>query len=105
MKKHTKRYRLVQKHRYNKQHKSIIFEIKDFYPSILKEILTDTLTFVEAIIKLDGQDKKIKYDSFKSLLFNQEQTWMKKEGELFAVSIGAYDGLEVCELLSIFLLN
>ena len=41
----------------------------------------------------------------KSLLFNQEQTWMKKGSDLFDVSMGAYDGAEVCELISIFLLN
>ena len=31
--------------------------------------------------------------------------WMKKGSDLFDVSMGAYDGAEVCELLVIFLLN
>ena len=30
---------------------------------------------------------------------------MKKGGDLFNVSIAAYDGAEVCELIGIFLLN
>ena len=54
---------------------------------------------------IDDQDKKIIYHSCKSLLFNQEQTWMKKGSDLFDVSMGAYDGAEVCELIGIFLLN
>ena len=59
----------------NKQYyKFIMFDIKDFYPSISKELLTDA----ETIINLDDHDKKIIYHSRKSLLFNQEQTWMKK---------------------------
>ena len=63
----------------NKQHyKFIMFDIKDFYPSISKGLLNDALTFVETIINIDDHDKKIIYHSRKSLLFNQEQTWMKK---------------------------
>ena len=90
----------------NKQrYKFIMFDIKDFYPSISKELLTDALTFAETINNLDDQDKKIIYHSRKSLLFNQEQTWMKKGSDLFDVSMGAYDGAEVCELIGIFLLN
>ena len=46
-------------------HKFIMFDIKDFYPSISKELLTDALTFAETIINLDYQDKKITYHSRK----------------------------------------
>ena len=40
----------------------------------------------------------------KSLLFNEEGTWMKKDG-LFDVTMGAYDGAEVRELVGTFLLD
>ena len=90
----------------NKQYyKFIMFGIKDFYPSTSKELLNDALTFAETIINLDDQDKKIIYHSRKSLLFNQEQTWMKKGSDLFDVSMDAYDGAEVRELIGNFLLN
>ena len=82
-----------------------MFDIKDFYPSISKELLTDALTFPETVINLDDQDKMIIYHSRKSLLLNQEETWMKKGSDLFDVSLGAYHGAEVCELIGIFLLN
>ena len=49
-----------------------MFDIKDFYPPISKELLTDALTFAEITINIDDQDKKIIYHSRKWLLFNQE---------------------------------
>ena len=44
------------------------------------------------------------YHARKSLLFNEGGTWMKKDG-LFDVTMGAYDGAEICELIGIFLLD
>ena len=35
---------------------------------------------------------------------NEGGTWMKKDGS-FDVTMGAYDGAEVCELVGIFLLD
>ena len=69
------------------------------------ELLTDALTFAETIINLDDHVKKVIYHSRRSLLFNQEQTWMKKGSDVFDVSMGAYNDTEVCELIGIFLLN
>ena len=41
----------------------------------------------------------------KSLLFDGTNTWIKKQGGLFDVSMGAYDGAEVCELVGTYMLN
>ena len=46
-----------------------MFEIKDFYLSISKELSTDVLTFAKTIITLDDHDKKIIYHSRKSFNF------------------------------------
>ena len=59
-----------------------MFDIKDFYLLVSKELLTDVLIFAKTIINLDDHDRKIIYHSLKSLLFNQEQTWMKKGSDL-----------------------
>ena len=40
-----------------------------------------------------------------SLLFTKEGTWVKKSGGMFDVTMGSYDGAEVCELVGIYLLN
>ena len=42
----------------------------------------------------------------KSLLFCNDKTWVKKNDlSLFDVTMGSYDGAEVCELVGLFLLN
>ena len=67
-----------------------MLDIKDFYPLILKELLTDALTFAGTIINIHDHDKK-RYHSHKLLLFNQEKRWMKKVSDLFDNSMGACD--------------
>ena len=50
------------------------------------------------------EDKVIIKHARKSLFFNQQQTWIKKESGLFDVTMGTYDDAEVCELVGIFIL-
>ena len=90
----------------NKQkYKFIMFDIKDFYPSISKKLLSDSLQFAETKIKIDQNDKDIIYHARKSLLFNKDETWMKKGNDLFDVTMGAWDGAEISELTGLFILN
>ena len=90
----------------NKQmYKFIMFDIKDFYPSISKKLLTDSLKFAETKINIDQNDKDIIYHARKSLLFNKNDTWMKKGNDLFDVTMGAWDGAEISELTGLFLLH
>ena len=41
----------------------------------------------------------------KSLLFDSSLTRIKKQGDLFDASMGAYDGTEVCKLMGTYMLN
>ena len=89
----------------DKQHcKFVIFDIKDFYPSIKESLLKQSLDFAVKYIKVTSEDKAIIKHARKSLLFNKQQIWIKKESGLFDVTMGAYDGAEVCELVEIFIL-
>ena len=72
--------------------------------SLFRQLRVYALAFAETIINLD-HDKKIIYHSRKSLLFNQEQTWMKKDSGLFDVLMSTYDGREASKLIGMFLLN
>ena len=45
------------------------------------------------------------FHSTKSLLYNNGIPWVKKEGHGFDVTMGAYDGAEICELIGILLLS
>ena len=85
--------------------KFVIFDIKDFYPSIKELLLKQSLDFAEKHIKISTEDKAIIKHARKFLLFNKQQTWIKKESGLFDVTMGAYDGAEVCELVGIFMLH
>ena len=41
----------------------------------------------------------------KSLLFVNNSTWIKKGGDpTFDVTMGSYDGAEICELVGLFIL-
>jgi len=85
--------------------KFMIFDIKDFYPSIKEKLLNNALQFASSITPIKEKDKEIIHHSRKSLLFNNGETWMKKEGNLFDVTMGAFDGAEVCELVGCYILS
>ena len=93
--------RIEQKHLY----KFIIFDIKDFYPSIQEELLNKGLRFAQEYIDITSKDTEIIYHARKSLLFDEKDTWMKKQSGLFDVTMGAYDGAEVCELVGTYMLS
>ena len=67
--------------------------------------MTNTLNFSKEITDISREDIQIMYHVRKSLLFSNENPWMKREVNLLDVTIGAYDGAEVCELVGIFMLN
>ena len=75
-----------------------IFDIKEFYPSITENLLKKTLTFAEAHTLLSDDNKAIIHHARKSILFNGQQTWIKRGCGLVDFAMGAYDGAEVCEL-------
>ena len=54
-------------------------------------------------MKVSSEVKAIIKHPRKSLLLNKQQTWIKKEKRLFDVTMGAYEGAEVCELVRIFI--
>ena len=87
------------------RYKFAIFHIKDFYPSISEKLLTNALNFAKEITDISREDMQIMYHARKSLLFSNEKPWMKREGNLFDVTMGACNGAEICEFIGIFMLN
>ena len=86
------------------KYKFIVFDIKDFYPSIKETLLIKAINFAEKLVNIANEDKVIKKHTRKSLLYNNSEPWIKKDSGLFDVTMGAYDGAEVCELVGTFLL-
>ena len=64
---------------------------------------TKSLDSAEKYIKVTSENKAIIKHVRKSLLFNKQQIWIKKERGLFDVTMGAYDSAEVCEIVGIFI--
>ena len=86
------------------RHSFVIFDIKDFYPSIKEALLKEALAFAQGFINIASNDIEVVFHARKSLLFDGNDTWMKKDG-LFDVTMGAYDGAEICELIGTYLLS
>ena len=83
----------------------MIFDIKDFYPSIREKLLIDSLNFAVKYTNITKKDKNIINHARKSLLFSGDDTWIKRQSGLFDVTMGAFYGAEVCKLVGSFLLN
>ena len=48
--------------------------------------------------------KDVGFHSRKSILKNDGELWVKKEGGSLDVTTGVYDGAELCELIDIYML-
>ena len=69
------------------------------------KLLDDSINFARQHAQIKREDFSIIQHARKSLLYNKEIPWQKKDTNLFDVTMGAYDGAEVCELVGLFLLN
>ena len=78
---------------------------ENFYPSITEKLLTDSINFAKQYIDITDRDIDIIMHSRKSLLFDSNTAWIKKNNSSFDVTMGSYDGAEVCELVGLFILN
>ena len=85
--------------------KFLAFDIVDFYPSISEKLLNDALAFARQFVEITDEEINIINHCRKSLLFNKDSAWTKSNGSLFDVTMGSFDGAEVCEVVGLFILN
>ena len=85
--------------------KFVMSNIKDFCPSITQSLLNKALNFGSEHIYISKCDIDVKNHARKSLLFDCSHTWIKKQGGLFDVSMGLFDGAELCELVRTYMFN
>ena len=90
---------------YKERCKFLTFDVVDFYPSISEKLLDEAITFAKQFIEISNDRSKIIYHCRKSLLFSRDSAWIKNNGSLFDVTMGSYDGAEVCELVGLFILH
>ena len=82
-------------------YKFLQFDIKDFYPSIKETLLDEAMEFAKEHVPVARKDVEV---IRKSVLYNDGEPWVKKEGGRFDINMGAYDRAEVCELIGIYML-
>lgn len=84
----------------------ISFDIVNFYPSIGQTTLDNSIKFASRYTNITTEEKCIIDHARQSLLFTDNEPWIKKTGNsMFDVTMGSYDGAEVCELVGLFILN
>ena len=85
-------------------YKFLQFNIKDFYPSIKETLLHEAIQFAKEHVLIIRRDLEVIFHARKSVLYDDGEPWVKTESGSFDVTMGAYDGTEVCELISIYVL-
>ena len=84
----------------------ITFDVVNFYPSISEKLLKMAIDFAKEYTDISAKDIKIIMHARKSVLFNNDTPWKKKDnGSLFDVTMGSFDGAEVCELVGLYILS
>jgi hypothetical protein len=85
------------------RHSFISLDIVDFYPSIYEKLLNEALAWASDLATITENDISIIKHARKSLLYNGK-LWTKKDGSnsLFDVTMGSFDGAEICELVGLF---
>ena len=82
-----------------------MFDIKDLYSSIKEGLLIEALEFAKQHMTIKSKDIETIYHARKSLLYKEGEPQIKKRSNNFDVTMGSYDGAEVCELIGIFMLS
>ena len=87
------------------KYRFIKFDIVDFYPSITQELLSNAICFAKKFTPIDDSVINTIMHCRKSLLFSDGSTWIKNNSTTFDVTMGSYDGAEVCKLVGLYLLS
>ena len=81
------------------------FDIENFYPAISEDLLERALKFACRFTTTPTATIDTIKHCRKSLLFSQNNAWVKKDNPEFDVTMGSYDGAEICRLVSLYLLE
>ena len=88
--------------------KFIQMDIKEFYPNITEDILDKSLQLAKEHTKISQRDIDIIKHTKKSILFCENEPWIKKNASderNFDVTMGSYDGAETSELVGIYIIT
>ena len=83
----------------------IKFDIVEFYPSISESLLKNAIHFAKLYTPISDETLNIILHARKSLLFDGQNVWTKRDCPNFDVTMGSYDGAEICELVGLYMLD
>ena len=79
-------------------------DIVEYYPSISEKLLRNALSYASQFVDIQKDHIEIIMHCRKSLLFENEHPWVKKDKDnMFDVTMGYWDGAEVCELMGAYI--
>ena len=72
----------------------------------METILDNGLSFAKQHVEISDKDLQITKHCRKSLLYHDNQAWKKKNSDnCFDVTMGSYNGAEVCDLVGALILS
>jgi hypothetical protein len=81
------------------------FDIVSFYPSITKKLFQDSIQWASQYCQFSSEELEVIHHARESFLFTNGQPWIKKAKENFDVTMGSFDGAELCELVGLYALS
>ena len=82
------------------------YDIEEFYQSISEDLLKKALHHARTFVDISSEKEETIMHYRKSLLFKNTDIWIKKEDNKdFDVTMGSFDGAEVCELVGLYILH
>ena len=80
----------------------VVFDIESFYPSISTKLFEEAVSFSKLYYNFTSDELELITHSRKTLLFWQDSTCVKKEGNKdFDIPMGFYDKAEISKLVGI----
>ena len=76
----------------------IVYDIVNFYPSISEDLLNAALDWASNYTSISPKDRKSILQARKPLLVFGGRCWTKRDDPNFDVSMGSYDGAEICDI-------
>lgn len=80
------------------------YDIVEFYPSISEKLFLEAIEFAKQYVEIPTDDVELLQHCRTAFLKHNGCMWAKKGARNFDVTIGAYDGAEVAEMVGLLLL-
>ena len=83
------------------------FDVEEYYPSIPQNLLLGSINYAKSLTDTSDEETNIIMHAREALLFDHNDVWVKKgkQSSLFDVTMGSYDGSEICEITGLFMLK